>query len=592
MIDARRAVDRLLPAHTATCSPAGVVYPLLADPLAKGWTALQSWDPEARPRRAARLPAGRREADTATVAAAQRRGNGTFELREAPTGAVVGTVSATSCAPGSPITLPANGARVLLVDANEVLVTAGCSGTREWWAAPSGAQWEASSAGWSAAAACGSVAVARRVVGGGTVVLVVDDVRGGRRGRRGGRRGRRRGSTRARRRRGSSWARLGTPATATPRPAPTTSNRARAQPCLRTTAHSRGRQALALGIIECQRRCGTTSTNARPPSSGRSWRSTSRRPSRSGPGTVARTTGGPGVLGDGAQRDGGARAGRLPRPAPHQRRPHPHRQGLPLLRRPAQPRRTSGRPSATRCATSSTAPTASSSRCCTTRASCSPASPTTRRSSSARRTRSATIRSVQLVGLGPARRAARRRAVQRRGREAHHRAAGRHGRRPRRRRPAPTWPPTSPARSSASSRPVAPTGDAATDALVAAARRPAAGHARRRARPRLRRRRVAHGAGLRRGRHRAPGARHPRAAVRRGVAAARRARPRPVRRHRRRARLRAAGRVLDRRRALRRRGRARRHHRRARPDPHELPAGPRRRRRRGQAPRHATSREG
>ena len=37
-------------------------------------------------------------------------------------------------------------------------------------------------------------------------------------------------------RRGSSLAREGNPATATPRPAPTTSNRARAQPCLRTPA--------------------------------------------------------------------------------------------------------------------------------------------------------------------------------------------------------------------------------------------------------------------------------------------------------------------------------------------------------------------
>jgi hypothetical protein len=34
---------------------------------------------------------------------------------------------------------------------------------------------------------------------------------------------------------GSSRARLGTPATATPRPAPTTSKRARAHPCLRTS---------------------------------------------------------------------------------------------------------------------------------------------------------------------------------------------------------------------------------------------------------------------------------------------------------------------------------------------------------------------
>ena len=47
----------------------------------------------------------------------------------------------------------------------------------------------------------------------------------------------------------------------------------------------------------------------------------------------------------------------------------------------------------------------------------------------------------------------------------------------------------------------------------------------------------------------------------------------------------AAGRVLARGRPLRGRGRAGRHHRRARPDPHELPAGPGRRGRRQQPPR-------
>ena len=52
-----------------------------------------------------------------------------------------------------------------------------------------------------------------------------------------------------------------------------------------------------------------------------------------------------GQLGDGAQRDGGARAGGLPRPAAHVGRPDPDRQGLPLLRRPhgaAGPRSTPG----------------------------------------------------------------------------------------------------------------------------------------------------------------------------------------------------------------------------------------------------------
>jgi heat-inducible transcriptional repressor len=52
------------------------------------------------------------------------------------------------------------------------------------------------------------------------------------------------------------------------------------------------------------------------------------------------------------------------------------------------------------------------------------------------------------------------------------------------------------------------------------------------------------GAGVRRGRHRAPGVAHPRAAVRDGVARARHPRPGPVRRDRRRTRCRAAGGVL------------------------------------------------
>ena len=54
-----------------------------------------------------------------------------------------------------------------------------------------------------------------------------------------------------------------------------------------------------------------------------------------------RRTGGQGLLGHRALRDGGPRARGLPGPAPHQRRAHPDRQGLPLLRRPPDP---AGRP--------------------------------------------------------------------------------------------------------------------------------------------------------------------------------------------------------------------------------------------------------
>jgi alpha-galactosidase len=92
----------------------GVVQPLLADPLAKGWTALQSWDPE---QRAGALLVFRQqaEADTATVAMRNVVGGGTFDLREAPTGALVGTVTAAQLRAGVPVTLPVDGARVLLV---------------------------------------------------------------------------------------------------------------------------------------------------------------------------------------------------------------------------------------------------------------------------------------------------------------------------------------------------------------------------------------------------------------------------------------------------------------------------------------------
>ena len=92
----------------------GVVQPLLADPLAKGWTALQSWDPEAR-QGALLVFRQQAEADTTTVAMRNVVGNGTFELREAPTGAVVGTVSAAQLRAGLPVTLAPDGAKVLLV---------------------------------------------------------------------------------------------------------------------------------------------------------------------------------------------------------------------------------------------------------------------------------------------------------------------------------------------------------------------------------------------------------------------------------------------------------------------------------------------
>lgn len=91
----------------------GVVYPLLDDPLQRGWTALQSWDPEGR--RGVLLAF--RQDDPAQSAAVALRNvpDGTYELRAAPDDALVGTVRADELRAGLPVTLPQRGARVLLI---------------------------------------------------------------------------------------------------------------------------------------------------------------------------------------------------------------------------------------------------------------------------------------------------------------------------------------------------------------------------------------------------------------------------------------------------------------------------------------------
>ena len=92
-----------------------VLYPLLDDPLENGWTALQSWDPDAG--RGALL-AFRQDAD-----AAERRiplenvpPGRLFDLREAPTGRYAGTASSEELTRGLVILLTAKrDARVLLI---------------------------------------------------------------------------------------------------------------------------------------------------------------------------------------------------------------------------------------------------------------------------------------------------------------------------------------------------------------------------------------------------------------------------------------------------------------------------------------------
>lgn len=95
----------------------GVVYPLLADPLEGGWTALQSWNPDTA---SGALLAFRQGASTDTVRIALRnvpRGR-TFDLVDVPSGAVVGTATSAELSAGLPVTITApQGQRVLLLHA-------------------------------------------------------------------------------------------------------------------------------------------------------------------------------------------------------------------------------------------------------------------------------------------------------------------------------------------------------------------------------------------------------------------------------------------------------------------------------------------
>jgi hypothetical protein len=96
---------------------AQVVYPLLDDPIAQGWTALQSWNPESG--RGALL-AFRQGSDKQTQAIALRNvpPHHRFRLTSAPDGALVGTVSSARLRRGLEIDLPAKDtARVLLISA-------------------------------------------------------------------------------------------------------------------------------------------------------------------------------------------------------------------------------------------------------------------------------------------------------------------------------------------------------------------------------------------------------------------------------------------------------------------------------------------
>jgi hypothetical protein len=93
----------------------GVVYPLLADPLEKGWTALQAWDPV---KGEGALLAFRQDSGDATrrVALKNVPAGKAFELVSGPDGAVVGTATSAELSAGIDVHIPdARGAKVLLI---------------------------------------------------------------------------------------------------------------------------------------------------------------------------------------------------------------------------------------------------------------------------------------------------------------------------------------------------------------------------------------------------------------------------------------------------------------------------------------------
>lgn len=93
----------------------GVVYPLLSDPLEKGWTALQSWDPD---KGEGALLAFRQDAGEASRRIALRNvpPGRRFRLLRAPDGTEAGVVTSEQLAGGIDVEIPERrGAQVLLV---------------------------------------------------------------------------------------------------------------------------------------------------------------------------------------------------------------------------------------------------------------------------------------------------------------------------------------------------------------------------------------------------------------------------------------------------------------------------------------------
>jgi hypothetical protein len=91
----------------------GVTYPLLDDPLEDDWTALQSWDPDQG--RGVLLAFRQSGADASRTIALRNVPDGDYAVTSAPDDAPVAQVSAQQLRDGLEVSMPAKGARVLLI---------------------------------------------------------------------------------------------------------------------------------------------------------------------------------------------------------------------------------------------------------------------------------------------------------------------------------------------------------------------------------------------------------------------------------------------------------------------------------------------
>ena len=92
----------------------GVTYPLLDDPLANGWTALQSGIPTLA--RGALLAFRQRAAAGSQTIGLRNVPDGRYRLRAAPDDAPLGEVDAAALRAGVEVTLPLDRARVIAIE--------------------------------------------------------------------------------------------------------------------------------------------------------------------------------------------------------------------------------------------------------------------------------------------------------------------------------------------------------------------------------------------------------------------------------------------------------------------------------------------